>query len=272
VVAVGNGDSGQLGEGLSARRGEPVPVLATGALAGRTVVALSAGSDHSLALCADGGVVAWGLNSSRQLGTGSVFSSIAVPTDVDATGALAGKQVVAVSAGSSHSLALCSDGTLVAWGLNTAGQLGNGTLTSSPVPVEVDRSGALAGKTVVAISAGDGHNLVLCSDGSVAAWGVNSYGQLGDNLTVNSPLPKTVHLRDIHGQGRIIAVAAGSSFSLALDADGVVSAWGRNDRGQLGNGSSDHRRIPVAVVRSGVLTSRRIVAIQAGSSCTAIAR
>src|SRR5205085_491230 len=76
--------------------------------------------------------------------------------------------------------ALCSDGTVVAWGENHDGQLGNGSSDSSLVPVKVNTSGVLSGKTVVAIAAGLSHSLALCSDGTVAAWGLNIYGQLGD--------------------------------------------------------------------------------------------
>lgn len=265
VTAWGNGDSGQLGEGLSARRSEPVPVVATGALAGRSVVALSAGGDHSLALCADGGVVAWGRNQNGQLGD-STGDSSQVPVNVDASGVLAGKHVSAISAGLSHSLALCSDGTLVAWGINTAGQLGDGTLTSRQYPVEVVRNAELARRTVAAISAGEFHNLLICTDGTVFAWGSNGSGRLGDGLAVNSPVPKMIDMRAVHGQTPIIAVAVGNASSYALDAAGIVSSWGINNAGQLGDGGTENRGVPGAVNRTGVLAGRKVIALQAGSS------
>ena len=77
-----------------------------------------------------------------------------VPVLVDRTGVLAGKDVVAIAAGTAHSLALCADGTLAAWGSNYYGMLGNNSTSNSSVPVLVDATGALAGKKVVAIAAG----------------------------------------------------------------------------------------------------------------------
>jgi len=124
---------------------------------------------------------AWGSNIRGQLGEGTANSS-SVPVAVTASGVLSGKTILSVSVGSSHSLALCSDGTVAAWGYNIYGQLGNTSNTDSSVPVAVTQSGALAGKTVVAISAGYSHSLALCSDGTVACWGRNLYGQLGTSI------------------------------------------------------------------------------------------
>lgn len=125
--------------------------------------------------------VAWGWNRSGQLGNNFTTDS-PVPVDVLVTGALAGKTVVAVAAGYEHSLALCSDGTVAAWGSNMNGQLGNNSTDGSPVPVAVNTdsgTSALFGKTVVAVAAGDRHSLALCSDGTVAAWGVNPTSATG---------------------------------------------------------------------------------------------
>ena len=130
-------------------------------------------------------VLAWGSNTYGQLGDSSTTNRL-VPTHVDDTGVLSGRILTAVSGGYLHSLALCSDGTVAAWGYNAYGQLGDGGTAQSSVPVEVDRSGALAGKTVIAVSAGPFHNLALCTDGTVAGWGYNNYGQLGNGDTVSS--------------------------------------------------------------------------------------
>ena len=109
-----------------------------------------------------------------------------LPVLVNRTGVLAGKTVIKMACGEYHSLALCSDGTLAAWGTNQSAQLGDGTTISRTSPVAVDRSGVLAGKTVVAIAAAQYHNLVLCSDGSMATWGGNTNGKLGNGGTAAS--------------------------------------------------------------------------------------
>ena len=171
---------GQLGDNTTTTRLLPVPVTASGVLAGKTVVAL-AGSDHSLALCSDGTVAAWGYNDEGELGDNTTTERhvpVAVNT-ASGVSALYGKTVVAIAAGSTHSLALCSDGTVAAWGVNVSGALGDNTTVSSLVPVAVSTApgvSALYGKTVVVIAAGWGYSLALCSDGTVAAWGYNAYG------------------------------------------------------------------------------------------------
>jgi alpha-tubulin suppressor-like RCC1 family protein len=146
----------------------PVAVSRAGALAGKTVVAISGGASHSLALCSDGTVVAWGYNGSGELGNDSTANST-VPVAVYSAGALSGKTVVRIDAGASHNLALCADGTLVAWGSNTSGLLGNNSQVNSRVPVAINPFGVLSGRTVTGISAGPLHSLAICSDGMLAA-------------------------------------------------------------------------------------------------------
>jgi alpha-tubulin suppressor-like RCC1 family protein len=86
---------------------------------------------------------------------------------------LAGKTVVAVAAGYTHSMALTSDGQVFTWGANDSGQLGNDSFNDSLVPVPVSTNGVLAGKSVAAIAAGVSHCLALTTDGQVVAWGGN---------------------------------------------------------------------------------------------------
>ena len=135
--------------------------------------------------------------------------------------------VIALAAGSWHNLALKSDGTVWAWGDNGSGQLGDGSTTDRSTPVQV------SGR-VIAIAAGSYHSLALKSDGAIWAWGSNGSGQLGDGSTSyynSTPVP-------VSGLSGVIALAAGSSHTLALKSDGTVWAWGSNYDGQLGDGST----------------------------------
>jgi len=129
-------------------------------------------------------------------------------------------------------LALCSDGTVAAWGANDNGELGDNTTTERHVPVEVNKASgvsALFGKRVVAIAAGSTHSLALCSDGTVAAWGFNGSGALGDNTTTDRHSPVAVNrapgVSALYGK-TVVAIAAGWAYSLALCSDGTVAAWG----------------------------------------------
>jgi alpha-tubulin suppressor-like RCC1 family protein len=263
MVSWGRNNAGQLGNNSTTTSSVPVAVTQSGVLIGKAVVSIAAGGGHNIALCSDGTLVAWGGNSSGQLGNNSTTNS-SVPVSVTRSSALTGKTVVAVAAGGSHSIALCSDGTLVAWGGNTYGQLGNNSTTSTSVPVSVTRSGVLAGKTVVSIAAGWGHSLVLCSDGTVVAWGYNSHGQLGNSSTTNSSVPVLVTKNSVMLFKTVVLIAAGSSHSIALCSDGTLVAWGGNTYGQLGNNSTTNSSVPVPVTQSGVLTGKTVVSMTVG--------
>ncbi len=143
---------------------------------------------------------------------------------------------VGIAAGKEHSVALCSDGTVWAWGDNSYGQLGDGTIQDSKKPVRIKGL-----DEVIAVAAGDYHTLALRSDGIVWAWGDNSYHQLGikkDQLDVQTlASSKPVQVRQLN---KVTAIAAGARHSLALRADNTVRAWGDNSYGQLGNGTKEN--------------------------------
>jgi alpha-tubulin suppressor-like RCC1 family protein len=277
AFAWGNNTAGQLGDNTQTQRQLPVPVTATGVLAGKSVLALAAGGSHSLALCADGTVAAWGDNTYGQLGDNSTNSQnapVAVNTAAGVS-ALSGKKVVGISAGLYHSLALCSDGTVAAWGRNNYGQLGDNSIVTRPAPVAVttNSGSALYGRTAVAIAAGWQHSLALCWDGTVAGWGRNVEGQLGDNsggYPTQRLLPVAVNVNpsfSVLAGKLVLGIAAGFSHSLALCSDGTVAAWGHNSYGQLGDFSTITRFAPVAVSTDPVfsaLSGRTATSIAAG--------
>jgi alpha-tubulin suppressor-like RCC1 family protein len=263
--AWGENDYGQLGNNSSTNNSTPMAVTNTGVLAGKTVVAVAAGGDHSVALCSDSTVVTWGANDNGQLGSGYGYDRL-VPVAVWSTGVLDGKTVVAVAAGYRHSVSLCSDGTVVSWGANYYGQLGNNSTTGSYLPVEVNNTGVLAGKAVVAVAAGVMHTIALCSDGTLAAWGYNDYGQLGNNNTTSSLVPVAVDMSGVLAGKTVVAVSAGFYHSVALCSDGTVASWGSNSAGQLGNNNTTTSLVPVAVNTSSgmsALYNKTVVAVTA---------
>ena len=262
AVGWGSNNYGELGFANPTQATSALPVTSSGDLAGRTLIATAACNNFSLALDRDGQVYAWGQNQYGQLGTGDNTLST-VPKKVISTGALAGKRVIALSGSFNHSLALCSDGSLFAWGYNQSGQLGNGSTTNSNVPVAVDMTGVLAGKTVVQISSDGDFNLALCSDGTLAAWGQNGWGQLGDGSTTNRNRPVAV-LQDGYLRDRSVTqIAAGTGFSLALLADGSIAGWGRNDGAHLGDGTLVSTKVPGVAGKGGSLTGKTVIAISA---------
>src|SRR6266704_150900 len=148
-----------------------------------------------------------------------------------------------------------ASGPVWAWGLNSTGELGDGTTTSSDIPVPVKLP---HGVKVIAIAAGDNFNLALTSAGRVLAWGWNAFGQLGNGTTATSDVPVRVMLP---AGAKVTAVSAGGGFSLALTSTGRVLAWGRNREGQLGIGVTRHRHHPVPVL---LPRDTRVTAIAAG--------
>ncbi len=148
-----------------------------------------------------------------------------------------------------------ASGPVWAWGLNSTGQLGDGTTISSDLPVKVKLP---AGTKVTAVSAGRRHSLALTSTGQVLAWGGNLHGELGDGTTTSSDIPVPVKLP--HGV-KVIAIAAGDTFNLALTSAGRVLAWGWNAFGQLGNGTTATSDVPVRVM---LPAGAKVTAVSAG--------
>ena len=200
------------------------------------------------------GAMTWGGNEFGQLGNGTLIGDYA-PVAVSG---LSG--VVAVSAGGNHTLALLSDGTVVAWGRNSYGELGDGTTTNSDVPVAVPGL-----SNVVAVSAGGASSLALMSDGTVKAWGINQFGQLGIGSTAGpqtceNSQPCSLSPVTVSGLAGATAISAGGQHCLALRADGVAMAWGDNEWGQLGDATTEQRDAPVVAAAG----AGRVIAVSAG--------
>jgi alpha-tubulin suppressor-like RCC1 family protein len=226
VVAWGLNQSGQLGDGTTTDRRMAGPVSG---LSG--IVAIAAGDAYTLALKNDGGVWAWGYNYSGQLGSGTTNNS-PIPVSVKLPDGTPLTGVMALAAGSGHSVALRNDGSVWTWGANHNGQLGDGTTVTRLTPVQV---AGLAG--VMAVAAGMEHTVALKSDGSVWLWGNNQNGMLGNGVyslgMANQVQPVPAKLPNGSQLRGIVAIAAGARHTLALSGDHTVWAWGYN-RGQMG--------------------------------------
>jgi len=262
VTCWGDNYSGQLGDGSNTTSYVPVAVTG-GALTDKTVTDITAGGDHTCALISDGTVTCWGSNGYGQLGTGD-DTNRNVPVAVT-SGALTDKTVTDITAGASHTCALISDGTVTCWGYNGDGQLGDGSNTTSYVPVAVT-GGALTDKTVTDITAGASHTCALISDGTVTCWGDNFNGLLGDGSNTNSNLPVAVAGGALTDK-TVTDITAGAYHTCALISDGTVTCWGWNYYGQLGTGDDTNRNVPVAVT-GGALAGKTVTDITAGGGHT----
>ena len=166
--------------------------------------------------------------------------------------------VAAITTGGNHSCALMKSGGVKCWGDNANGVLGNGTTVDSHVPIDV--SGLTSG--VQAIDAGSHHSCALMVAGGVKCWGYNLNGQLGDgSREVLSRIPV-----DVSGlAGGVVAISAGGGHTLAMMTDGSVKAWGCNCLGQVGDGSTVDRDLPVDV--KGLTSSASAITAGDGHSC-----
>ncbi|MGC5327735.1 RCC1 domain-containing protein [Brevibacillus sp. SYSU BS000544] len=142
-----------------------------------------------------------------------------------------------IKAGRNFSIVKQSDGTVLTWGENSNGQLGNGTTESIMQPALVSN---LSG--IVAVEAGEYHSLALKNDGTVWAWGANGNGQIGDGTAIDRLKPVQVKKLD-----HVVAIGAGGSQSFAIKDNGTLWAWGKNGYGQLGDGTTADRAQPTEI-------------------------
>jgi alpha-tubulin suppressor-like RCC1 family protein len=196
----------------------------------------AAGYYHSLGLKSDGTLWAWGLNANGQLGDGDTINqSIPVQVGTDT-------KWCKITAGDYYSLGIKTDGTLWGWGDNQYyGQLGDGTTTKRLSPVQIGTD-----NTWISIQAGSYHTIGLKSDGTLWAWGDDTYGQLGDNDPSN--LHKVNPVK-IGTDTNWASIATGDYHTLALKSDGTLWTWGNNIYGQLGQGiPGQSKKIPIQLL------------------------
>ena len=233
-----------------ARRFRSTAVGLVAAVLAATLAALPAGA---VTAPKPGTIQSWGDDGRGQLGNGAATGSSGVPVPV------VDGHLVSVAAGAQHTVAATDAGAVLTWGDNSLGQLGIAPGGSADAPVLLE---VAPGVEVTDVAAGDGHTVALTEDGRVFAWGDNDFGQAScapDTLTnlcpavLADPSPPTPVASLAVGQTvpapleDVVAIAAGGRHNLALDAGGVVWAWGDNREGQLGNGTIGVPRNPIAV-------------------------
>ena len=236
--AWGANNWGQLGDGTTIDRYTPIRVMDNVANAG-------IGSSRSWAITTDGGFYVWGWDNGSHLGSfGDSTRYLTTPTRVfdDARQA----------AQSNHSIAttfvIRTDGSLYAWGENTEGQIGNGTVNRQFSPVRVMEN-------VVTVTSEGCLTMAIGTEGNLWAWGAYDSrwfgrGYLGNGTTEGSRTPVRI-MNDV-------AAVSASSHSLALKTDGSLYAWGNNDSWQLGDGTTERRLSPVRIMDDVLLTGGEI--------------
>ncbi|XP_006630787.1 probable E3 ubiquitin-protein ligase HERC4 isoform X1 [Lepisosteus oculatus] len=231
VYTCGCNDLGQLGHEKSRKKPEQV-----GALDAQNIVAVSCGEAHTLALNDKGQVFAWGLASDGQLGLPGAEECIRVPRNIKC---LSEVQIVQVTCGFWHSLALSKGSQIFSWGQNKYGQLGLGNDAKSHSSPQLICS--LLGLPFAQISAGGAHSFALTLSGAVFGWGRNKFGQLGLNDENDKYVP--VLLKSLRTQ-KIVYICCGEDHTAALTKEGGVFTFGAGGYGQLGHNTTNHEINP----------------------------
>ena len=217
----GGNDHGQLGRGTTGGTStRPAPAATP---AGVRFTAVSAGFHHSMALDTDGRIWTWGNTNLGRSGDGATPARVPTP---------AGTAFTAVSAGSHHSMALDTDGRIWSWGDDTDSVGHSGSL-NTPAPVDTTQR-------FTAVSSGNDHAIAIARDGTVWTWGSNTHGQLGRTPDTANPANRP---GQVPGPAGATRVNAGTGVSTAITPD-TAWAWGLNDQGQLGIGTTDDTAAP----------------------------
>jgi alpha-tubulin suppressor-like RCC1 family protein len=246
----GSNSSGQLGYPNTGDIGDDETPGSVGPVnlgAGRTAIAITGGGDHTCAILDNGKVRCWGTNSDGQLGypnMGNVGDD-ETPGSIGPVNLGAGRTAVAITGGNDHTCAILDNGRVRCWGDNFSGQLGypnTGDIGDDETPGSVGPVDLGAGRTAVAISAGDDHTCAALDNGTVRCWGSNSDGQLGygnfDNIG-DDESPAAAGPVNLGAGRTAVAIAAGALHTCALLDHGAVRCWGDGNDGQLGYGDTD---------------------------------
>ena len=168
--------------------------------------------------------------------------------------------------GFNHTCSIDSHGKPYCWGEGTYGALGRGSTASSSVPVAVDMSGVLSGKTIKQIAVGDWHTCAVASDGKAYCWGYGvTHAELGNGTMSQANSPVAVATNGVLSGKTVKRIAAGFDHNCAIASDDEVYCWGEGEHGALGNGSTARAATPVAVSTTGALAGKTIKRIATGS-------
>lgn len=259
VLCWGLSDSGQLGDGtMTGDTAQPAPreVCADAACVAplSNAVQLTAGTHHVCVVTNSGAAMCWGDNAFGQLGDESEDDRAAPQVVVGLA-----QDVAAIEAGAFHTCAVTTAGGVLCWGSNVSSQLGDGTNVSRSAPTQV--IGLESG--ISAIAMGGYHTCALTDGAAVLCWGDGLHGQIGDGDTQNRTEPVAVSGL----QSSVVALTGGLWHTCALTDDGAATCWGRNNAGQVGDGTTTNRTTPVGV--TGLTGS--VAAIDGGSDYTCAA-
>ncbi len=249
----GSGRFGRLGNGGTTDSPIPVPVTLPN---GVTFTAISANTSHTCALDTTGVAWCWGGGYAGRLGNGAVTDQT-TPVRVTMP---ANRTFTAIAAGSAHTCAIDDLGNGWCWGAGSTGQLGNGGWNEVNIPTPVAMPSAT---TFTAITAGYGHTCAVTNTTALRCWGYNNVGQVGNNQSgTNILTPAGVVAPGVGFR----SIDAGYMTTCAVSVGGEPYCWGQNTRGQVGDGTTTNRLVPVPVLMPGGFPTH-VIAVHAIHAC-----
>ena len=267
IYCWGEGEWGALGTNSTTNVTTPTPVDDSGALNGKKIIQVATGDFHTCALDADGKAYCWGYGLNGENGNG-VNRQENAPVAVDTTGVLAGKKLTQIATGLNHNCAVDTEGAVYCWGENKSGELGNGSTTKSAAPVSVSMQ-QFSGKKAKQVAVGLYYSCAVTTDGSVYCWGTVEGGRVPTGYTSGN---YTRPIRISFGSKKIAEISANSLHACGVtDNYKEVYCWGKNDQGQLGDGTTTDRNKPVlASAVSSVIGSSTIKQLRVSHDHTCI--
>lgn len=249
VYCWGRNNMGQLGNGSATD--SSVPVLVRG-LEGARIYAVISGSLHTCAYEMKGQAWCWGSNRDGKLGAGleEVFSATPIPVLAPV------EQVIGLSVGATFTCAAGGTGQTWCWGDGIFGQTGNNTYKGSPLPQEIINDIP----EVKHLSSGWFHSCALSASGEISCWGKNYEGELGNSSTVSRA--EAVTISGVHTKTEVSLIAAGGRTTCAATLDHLVYCWGKNDYGQLGDGTKKDHLFPIQIATA----ENNVISLTVGAS------
>ncbi|MDB4819411.1 hypothetical protein OAH59_03035 [Euryarchaeota archaeon] len=254
----GNNNYGQLGDntncryddysnGCNGNSGKSTPVHVANLPIDRLAVSVITGNLHTCAILDNASLYCWGNNDNGQLGDGTGISTCNIQTGICSLEAVAvslpsGHSVISIDAGGYFNCIILDNGSLHCWGSNQEGQLGQGSISVSVLsPIEVSLP---SGRLAISVSAGHYHTCIVLSDYELYCFGKNDWGALGDGSYIGRTSPVRVSLPS---GSNTTYVSAGEIHTCAEVDNNSIYCWGMNTYYQIGDGTTSHRNIPVAV-------------------------
>lgn len=268
----GGNYSGQIGNNSTTSSPSPIALGSYGALSGKTVQMIDAGSNyyaHTCGIASDSKAYCWGSNSNGQLGDGSTTDRL-VPVAVQQGVMPAGMTLSQIGAGDGFTCAMSSEGEVYCWGENWSGQLGNGTMSDSSLPVQVRGINDNAPRPTLKIIEAIGlHSCGLGSDLKAYCWGYGANGQLGDDQGGSTQYsPVSVVQGALPASGVFRQLTGSTQGTCGIASNDRAYCWGRNSAGGLGDGSTTSRFTPTAVAQGALPADRSIRQINGGDGHT----